>query len=175
LVSGPVADAAALDRAYATLQANARGLPDASGPVAVSVEEYVPHEYEAIVGLKHDPTFGPVVLFGLGGVFTEVLRDLAVRLPPLGPRDAIAMLGELRCTPVLERAHAAGQVDLGAVGDAIQRVAALGHDLAGRIAALDVNPVALLPASAGGVRVLDAKTELREPPRPTDAWAEGPG
>ena len=126
----------------------------------VSVEEYVPHEFEAILGLKYDPTFGPALLFGLGGVFAEAIGDFVVRLAPLQPRDVTAMLTELKAAPVLQKAHTLGKIDLPALEAALGRVSLLAEDLGSAILALDVNPVALLPAADGALKVLDAKAEL---------------
>ena len=86
LVSGKVSNDAELGHAFAALQEKTRPLPGASG--TVSVEKFIPHDCEVILGVKYDPTFGPVVLCGLGGIFTEVLKDFALRLAPLAPMDA---------------------------------------------------------------------------------------
>jgi acetate---CoA ligase (ADP-forming) len=161
LVSGAVGDEAAVVGAYEAIQANARSLGDGATPLAVSVEEFVPHEFELILGMKHDATFGPVVLVGLGGIYAEVLGDYVLRLAPLGPGDGAAMLAALKASRLLQKAQAQGKVDLGAVARAIERLSLLATHLGDQIAALDVNPLALLPVAQGGIKVLDAKAELR--------------
>ena len=86
LVSGKVSDVAELRQAFSMPQAKARAL--ARSDVTVSVEKFVPHDFEVILGVKYDATFGPVILCGLGGIFTEVLNDFALRLAPLTQMDA---------------------------------------------------------------------------------------
>jgi acetyltransferase len=77
LVSGMLTNDRELGHAFAVLKQKASAESGSSG--AVSVEKFMPHDFEVILGVKYDPTFGPVVLCGLGGIFTEVLKDYALR------------------------------------------------------------------------------------------------
>ena len=81
LVSHRIANEEELRPEYAALEAKAREM--AKGAVVISVEKYFAHDFEVILGVKYDATFGPVILCGLGGVFTEILKDYALRLAPL--------------------------------------------------------------------------------------------
>jgi acyl-CoA synthetase (NDP forming) len=157
LVSGPIWQPAQLAAACAAIRAHA---PRSDGMLTISVEEYVVHELEMILGLKDDPTFGPVLLVGLGGVFTEIVADYAIGVLPIDTARAWQVLRRLRAWPVLERADARGTIQLPALIEAMCRLGDVMTDAGGRIAALDVNPVALLGATEGGLRVLDAKAEL---------------
>ena len=74
--------------------------------VDISVEKFLPHDFEVILGVKYDPTFGPVVLCGLGGIFTEVLKDYALRLAPLTRVDAEDMLSSLQAFPGFAKGRA---------------------------------------------------------------------
>ena len=112
---------------------------------------------ETIVGMTRDPSFGPMVMFGLGGVYAEVLRDVVFRLAPLTPRDARAMTEGIRGKGFLEGVRGQPPVKLAAVHDIIRRVAqlALEHPA---IAELDVNP---LLVSDTGVIAVDARVALQ--------------
>ena len=99
---------------------------------------------EVLLGVSHDPQFGPVVAFGLGGIYTEVLRDVALRVAPVDPAEAAAMIREIRAFPVLEGARGRPRCDLDGLAAAI---AALSH-LPFRypeIEEVDLNPVFLRP------------------------------
>ncbi|HEX6513444.1 MAG TPA: acetate--CoA ligase family protein [Chloroflexota bacterium] len=115
---------------------------------------------ETILGVKHDPLVGPAVVFGLGGVFAEVMRDVSLRIPPFDEREALAMIGELRGQALLRGARGAPPADVPAVTAAILRAGELAVALEGRLAALDLNPLLVLPEGQG-VLALDALVELR--------------
>ena len=95
---------------------------------------------ELLVGVVGDPRFGPLVAVGAGGTTAELIGDVQVRLAPVGPREAAAMLRELRTFPLLDGFRGAPRADIGAVEDVVVRVAALAaaHP---EIAELDCNPV----------------------------------
>ena len=95
---------------------------------------------ELILGVKRDPLFGPVVVVGQGGVLVELIRDAALRLPPLSLEDARAMLGELRALP---------DGDLDAAARALVAVGELALDLGDRLLALDVNPLFVMGPGKG--------------------------
>jgi acyl-CoA synthetase (NDP forming) len=108
------------------------------------VEEMAPAGVEVIVGAVRDPAFGPAVLVGLGGVWTEVLRDTALRLCPIGPDDAREMLEELRGRPLLAGFRGAPPVDVAALAEVICRVSDALTSLGDRFAPgaeLELNPV----------------------------------
>ncbi|MGH7053181.1 MAG: acetate--CoA ligase family protein [Stellaceae bacterium] len=143
------------------------------------VEEMAPRGHELVVGGFCDPRFGPVVMLGLGGVFVEVLEDVAFRLCPLRPEDARAMLGELRGRAALDGARGGLVASAPAIHDALLR---LGGDdglfplLAGEIAEIDINP---LIVSAKGAVAADARIVLADPRSPSprlrgEGRGEGP-
>jgi acetyltransferase len=137
----------ALERALAALDA----IP-LSGPRRYLIEEMAPVGTELIAGAVRDPSFGPVVLVGLGGTAAEALQDTAVRLAPLSEEDALGMLDELRGRRLLDGWRGAPPVDRGAIARAI---VALGRILIEHptLAEIEINP---LRATAGGVLALDA-------------------
>jgi acetyltransferase len=102
------------------------------------------------VGATRDPTFGPVVLFGLGGIFVETLEDVAVRLAPVAGSEARAMTREIEAAPLLQGARGREPVDTDAVVETIQRLSRLVTDYPG-ILELDVNPLVATPDGATAV------------------------
>ena len=108
---------------------------------------------ELIVGLHRDPQFGPAVVVGLGGILTEVLDDVAIRLAPVTHETALAMLADLRGGRILDGMRGRPAVDRGAVADLIVAVARLGAERDG-IVEIDLNPVIATPDGAVAVDAL---------------------
>ena len=111
---------------------------------------------ELIVGLTRDPGFGPLVMFGLGGVLVEALGDVVFRMPPIDSRQAHDMLAGIRGTKLLDELRGEPAVDRNLLADAVRRIAQLGHDFP-QIVEMDANP---LLASADSVIALDARVQL---------------
>ncbi|MGH7847521.1 MAG: acetate--CoA ligase family protein [Candidatus Binatia bacterium] len=161
VVSGAIADEKELEAAYESIAQRVSALAkDQAGTGDVAVEKFIAHDYEVILGAKQDATFGPVVLFGLGGIFTEILRDYSVRIAPLTRSDAYRMVFDLRAFTIFEKARAAGWLDHDGVVDTILTVSRLASELKNEIAAVDINPLAL-GVSDGDLTVLDAKIHMR--------------
>jgi len=131
--------------------------PDATFE-GVSVERMVGGGVETIVGMTRDPGFGPIVLFGLGGVAVELLRDVQVRLAPLTDRDAEEMLSGIRGRELLTGYRGAPPVNRASLLDLLHRVSLLASDHP-EILELDLNPVLALPGAAPCV-ALDARVKL---------------
>jgi acyl-CoA synthetase (NDP forming) len=115
-----------------------------------------PPGVEMIVGVVHDPTFGPVVACGAGGVLTELLRDVAVRLVPITEQDAQEMLSQLRMAPLLHGYRGMPPRDTQALVDILIRVGALADDLP-EVAELDLNPVLV---HESGATIVDARLRV---------------
>jgi acyl-CoA synthetase (NDP forming) len=113
------------------------------------VAEQVEPVVELIAGLKVDEVFGPVVVAGAGGIFVEVLRDVALRLPPLDEDEARGMLEELRVAPLLHGARGRPPADVDAAAAALVCLGELALDLGHRLRELDVNPLLVLPEGRG--------------------------
>jgi len=105
---------------------------------------------EVMIGVKDDQMFGPLVVFGLGGVATEVLADHAARLAPLTEADADTLVNSVRSAPLLHGHRGAPAADLAALRDVLLRVSRLTEDLP-EIAELDLNPVIARTDSAVAV------------------------
>jgi acyl-CoA synthetase (NDP forming) len=118
---------------------------------------------ETIAGVVLDPLFGPLVMFGMGGVATELLRDRAFRILPLTDSDAAELVRSLRASPLLFGYRGAPPVAVGALEDVLQRVARLAA-VVHEVAELDFNPVIVSPA---GVEIVDARVRVAPAPDPT--------
>ena len=148
-----IADSHTLAAAYSDLDARLH-------PETFSVEAMAPlaDGVEILIGARWDPRFGPVALAGLGGVYAEVMRDVAVSLAPVTAAQAEAMLRSLKAFPLLDGARGRPPLDLAAAAHAL---AALSHVAAEHpeIAELEVNPLLVLPDRAVG---LDARIILND-------------
>jgi acyl-CoA synthetase (NDP forming) len=141
-------DEAAVRRAYAEIEAAARG-HELRGVLVQPMIAGV----EVIVGARVDPVVGPVVLVGSGGVLVELMQDSVAALAPVSAAEAKAMLARLKGYRLLTGFRGSAPVNLDALADAIARVSELAADLAGEIEELDMNP---LRCSARGAVAVDA-------------------
>ncbi len=114
---------------------------------------------EVLIGMNRDPQFGPLITFGLGGIFVEALKDVAFRVAPFGRREAMEMLGEIRARSLLDGVRGKPPVDKEALVEALLRVAQLALDFP-EIAELDVNPFIVYDQGQGGVAI-DMRLVLR--------------
>ncbi|MFH1321884.1 MAG: acetate--CoA ligase family protein [Bacteroidota bacterium] len=121
----------------------------------VLVQEMVSGGTEVIVGINNDPQFGPTVMFGLGGIFVEVLKDVSLRVTPLTHDDAMEMIKEIKGYKVLTGARGKAKADIHAIADVLAKVSRMALDLEDQMAELDINPLIVLPEGQG-VRVADA-------------------
>jgi acetyl coenzyme A synthetase (ADP forming)-like protein len=126
------------------------------------VQPMAPPGVELIVGVVNDPSFGPVLACGAGGATAELIKDIAVRITPIGERDAHEMLRELRSFPLLDGYRGAPRCDLEAIEDLLLRMSAL-VETHPEIAELDLNP---LMASPDGATILDARIRVEQAPPP---------
>ncbi|HET8576079.1 MAG TPA: acetate--CoA ligase family protein [Methylomirabilota bacterium] len=123
--------------------------------LGVLAQEMVPGGTEMVVGIHRDPHFGPLVMVGLGGVFVEVLEDVAFRAAPLTRGDALDMVRSLRGARILRGIRGRPPADLDALVDALLALSRLATDSGQAIAELDVNPL-IVHAEGQGVTAVDA-------------------
>ncbi len=125
----------------------------------VKVQRMVEGGIETIVGVTQDPSFGPLIMFGAGGIYAELLKDVAVRLHPLTDLDAEELVSSIRMAKLFEGYRGSPPSDAGALKDLLLRLSALIEDIS-QIAELDFNPVKVM-AQGEGYLVLDARIMIR--------------
>ncbi|MDR1874086.1 MAG: acetate--CoA ligase family protein [Synergistaceae bacterium] len=150
-----VRDVTQLRLGYNAIMKNALAYRRDAKLQGVLVQEMVQRARECIVGVKSDPHFGPVVMFGLGGVFVELLRDVRFRMAPLDREEALEMVEGIRAYKMLTGYRGQPGADIEALVDALVKVSRMACSLRGRLRELDINPLMVLEPGRG-VRVADA-------------------
>jgi acetyl-CoA synthetase (ADP-forming) len=144
----------ALEKAYAAL--TERGMGQLDG---ILVQQMVKGERELVAGLIRDPQFGPCVMFGLGGIFTEVLKDVTFRVAPLEMRDALEMMDEIRARKLLDAFRGKPAVNRDILAHALINLGRIGLEVE-EVAEIDINPMIIHDDMAIAV---DALVILRNP------------
>lgn len=124
---------------------------------SVLVQEMVKGQRELVIGLTRDAQFGPCVMFGLGGIFTEILKDISFRVAPLEKRDALEMMQEIKGHKILGAVRGMEAADLDQLCEILIRVGQIGLDHE-EIKEVDINPVILAkgkPVAVDALIVLD--------------------
>jgi acyl-CoA synthetase (NDP forming) len=153
LVKVGVGDAEAVRATYAELVGRAAQVDPAARVDGVLVQQMASDGVEMIVGITHDSQLGAAVMVGTGGIFAEVLRDVAVRPLPVDITDAREMVESLRGHALLKGARGRPPADIDALVDVVMAVARLASTCGDRIAELDLNPVIV---NAGGAVAVDS-------------------
>ena len=146
-----LADEAAVRSAYNDILASAKRFAPQAHIDGVLVQAMVSGGVEVILGVNNDPLFGPAIMFGLGGIFAEVLKDVSFRLLPITRSEAMDMVREIRAFAILDGARGRPKADIDALADTIVKLAALAIDLQEQVAEIDINPLFVLPAGRGVV------------------------
>jgi acetyltransferase len=149
-------DAGEVTAAFGLLLARARAAAPGAIIDGAAVQRMAPSGHEVIVGARRDPAFGPVVLVGLGGIWTEALGDVALRLAPIDPEEARRALADLRGHPLLRGLRGRPPADEGALADLLVAVSRVAVEVPA-IRELDLNPVV---AGPWGARAVDARIVL---------------
>ena len=155
-VGGVVLDVEGEAAVCEAFRAVTNAVPD---PEGVLVQEFVGEGHEVLIGMTEDPVFGPLLVFGLGGVFVELIGDVAFRIHPLTDRDAEDMISEVKSAKLLEGYRGGDPGDIPALRDALLRVSALVDHLP-ELTELDLNPVKVRTPGAG-IRIVDARMRVR--------------
>jgi acetate---CoA ligase (ADP-forming) len=151
-----VSGADAIGRACDRILKNVRRFCPQARVDGILVQEMVrDHVAEVIVGTYVDDEFGPVVVFGVGGIWTELVQDTALRLAPVSEADAHELVAEIRGAPLLRGFRGRPPADVHALVDTIVRLSHLAADLRDTVSAVDINPLMVLPRGRG-VRAADA-------------------
>jgi acetyl coenzyme A synthetase (ADP forming)-like protein len=147
-----VKNAAEARSAFATLIERAKAAKPNATIWGAQIQEMVTGAREVIIGMNRDPQFGPLVMFGLGGIYVEVLKDVTFRVAPMAASQAKAMISSIRSYKLLTGVRGQAASDLAAVEDTILRISQLVTDF-GEIAELDINPLLVREEGKGAVAV----------------------
>jgi acetyltransferase len=146
-------------RAYREVLASVRQDAPAARVDGVRIEPFVKDGIETIVGMSHDPTFGAVLMFGLGGIWVEALKDITFGVQPVSDIDARTMVTSIRSRAILEGMRGEPPADIPLLVELLQRVSQLVEDHP-EIGELDINPFVVF--AEGGI-ALDARVRVRRP------------
>jgi acetyl coenzyme A synthetase (ADP forming)-like protein len=125
----------------------------------VVVQKMVDEGVEAIVGVTQDPSFGPLIMFGSGGIYAELMKDVVLRLHPISDLDAKEMIDSIKMSSLFKGFRGSPPADIGAVQDLLLRLSAMVEDIP-NIAELDFNPVKVMPQGKG-YYIVDARIMLK--------------
>ncbi|MBI3329130.1 MAG: acetate--CoA ligase family protein, partial [Nitrospinae bacterium] len=159
---------AELRQAYDEILRNARRYASNARVLGVLVQEMVRGGTEVIVGLSQDPLFGPILLFGMGGIFVEVYEDVVLRACPITRSDAQEMLQEVKGARLLQSFRGQPAADVEALTEVLLRVSRLGMQCAREIQEVDLNPLVILPRGQG-VKAVDTLVVLAQGALPASA------
>ena len=153
-----LADAESLRRSWERMETAVRAAVPNARIEGFEVEAQVTGGKEVLIGVQRDPSFGPVVVFGLGGIYVEVLRDVTFRLAPLRSLSARHMIESVKAFPLLQGVRGEPPGDLDALAETIERVSQLAVELP-EVVELDINPLIVRPVGSGVIAV-DARVVL---------------
>lgn len=154
-----VADAGSVRDGYALLLERAKKAAPTARIEGVLVAKQLKGGVECILGIHRDPVFGPIAMFGLGGIFVEVLKDVVFRRCPFGPDVAEHMIRSIKGAPLLLGARGRKPADIKALADTLARLSAFAAAAGPRLASIDLNPVFAMPEGEGAFAV-DAVIEV---------------
>lgn len=154
-------DATEVRRAFAELTARLDALGRRSEMAGVTIQPMIRAGVETVVGMTRDPVFGPLIMFGLGGVHVELLRDVAFRVHPLTDRDAHEAVHSIRGVKLLQGYRGSSPCDIAAIEETLLRISRMAGDHPA-ISELDLNPVRVLEAGDGCL-TLDARVAIAPP------------
>jgi len=124
----------------------------------ILVNEMVEKGVETIIGSSEDPQFGPVIMFGLGGIYVEVLKDVAFRVAPIDKEDALEMINDIKSYPLLYGVRGEKRKDINSLAENISVLSHLTYEIS-EIVEIDINPLMVLEE---GCKVVDARMTLKE-------------
>ena len=156
-----VTDEKGVREAYQTILKNAKAYKADANIHGIAIQEMAPKGTEIVLGSVNDPTFGPTVMFGMGGILVEVLKDVTFRVTPVDEAQAAQMLSEIRGAPILAGVRGEAPRDKAAVAETICTYSAMILDLKDEIAESDANPV-LVYEEGKGIKVVDARIILKK-------------
>lgn len=155
-----IGDVDAVAEAFNQIMASVKGFNDKADIHGVIVEEMLPAGTEVIIGAKVEKPFGPIITFGLGGIYVELLRDVSYSPAPLSQDEAKKLIEAIKSHKVLQGYRGKPPADLSALSDMLVKFSYFAHDLKGIIKEIDLNPVIVYGKGEGCV-ALDALIVLK--------------
>lgn len=153
-------DAAEVKAAFDEIMANSKKYAPKAEIRGVLVQEMAPAGREVILGVSVDPDFGPTIVFGLGGIMVEVLKDVSMRIAPLSRYDAETMLSEIKGKKLLDKFRGMDEADRDTIVDIIVKLSQLAVDLGDTISEIDINPLVVFEKGKGA-KAVDALVTLK--------------
>jgi acetate---CoA ligase (ADP-forming) len=154
-----VSDASAVRQGFSTLLQRAKAAAPNARIEGVLVAKQLKGGVECILGIHRDPVFGPIAMFGLGGIFVEILKDVVFRRCPFGPDVAEDMIRSIKGAPLLQGARGRKPADIKALAEMLSRLSAFAVAAGDRLQSIDLNPVFAMPEGEGAFAV-DAVIEV---------------
>ncbi|HEY7108815.1 MAG TPA: acetate--CoA ligase family protein [Nitrososphaeraceae archaeon] len=146
--------------AFEEIMGNARKFKQDAKIEGVLVQQMIENAREIILGANHDPLFGPLIMFGLGGIYVEILKDVIFRLAPIDEYDALNMTKSIKTAKLLKAVRGKGPADINALVDSLLRLSQLILDFP-EIEEFDMNPLLVLEEGKG-VCAVDVRIGLRK-------------
>lgn len=156
-----VADAAAVREGFSLLMERAAKAAPQARIEGALVAKQLSGGVECILGVHRDPVFGPVAMFGLGGIFVEILKDVSFRRCPFGEAEAERMIRSIKGAPLLQGARGRPPADIPALARMLSRLSLFAHQAGPRLSGIDLNPVFAMPAGQGAFAA-DAVIDIAE-------------
>jgi acetyltransferase len=144
-----------VESTYNRLLENARRFNPEAAIRGMLVQEMVPSGVEVILGMTRDPQFGPIIMFGLGGIFVEIFKDVSFCFPPISRDEAYRMIAKTKAIKLLQGARGKKEADIEALIDTIVKFSLLCQDTSGLFKEIDINPL-IVGEKGTGVKVVDA-------------------
>lgn len=148
-----------VEKAYNTIRENLEKLGRRQEMSGVTLQKMVNNNIETIVGVTQDPIFGPLMMFGSGGIYAELIKDVTLKLHPITDLDAVEMIHSLKMSKLFEGYRGSPPSDINALENLLLRISAMVEDVP-EIAELDLNPVSVMPIGKGSW-VIDARIMLK--------------
>ncbi len=156
-----IKNAAEVRETYHTILKSVRAYKPAADLHGVAIQEMAPWGTEVILGSVNDPTFGPAMMFGLGGIFVEILKDVTFRVAPVSPEQGLKMLSDIKAGAILAGARGEAPRDRAALADILSRYSQMIVALEDEVAESDANPVLVYEEGQGAI-VVDARIILKK-------------
>jgi len=155
-----IGDAAGVRAGFATIMERAKQHHPNASLEGILVAKQLKGGVECILGIHRDPVFGPIAMFGLGGIFVEILKDVVFRRCPFGADVAEEMIRSIKGAPLLLGARGRQKADVKALADMLAKLSVFAHQAGESLQSIDLNPVFAMPEGAGAFAV-DAVIEIR--------------